>query len=399
MIQINGGTQPHHTLGTRFRGMDQARLLRQEAVGPNLFSIVLEGLPYRGRMTEVFGYLGVPKQASADVPGMLLLHGGGGRAFPEWVAQWTARGFAALAIDLGGQDAHGDRHTCSGPPQDNEDKLEDPAIDWDNHWFHHAVVAAVRGHTILRHWSGVQAERTGVVGISWGGVLACLVAGVDPRFRCGATVYGCGGLPDHSFWSDEFACMSLERRHRWVRTCDPLSYLPKVQQPMLFVNGTNDPFFPMDSFQRSHQAVSGPVTVSVQPDLPHDHEPGWLVQEVYQFAEHHLRGGPLARLGALHDDGQTLSADVDSEEPPVGAEIFYSRARGAWRDYRWECEPAIVSGTQVVADWPPEATHAYLAIQTHLGSLFTTAFASRSTIELLSVISTSNARGGSDVPN
>ena len=50
-------------------------------------------------------------------------------------------------------------------------------------WSYHAVAAVVRGHSLLRSLPNVDAERIGVTGISWGGYLTCIVAGVADRFR------------------------------------------------------------------------------------------------------------------------------------------------------------------------------------------------------------------------
>ena len=46
-----------------------------------------EGMEMNGQMTKVFAYVGFPKGASADdqVPAIVLLHGGGGHAFLQWV--------------------------------------------------------------------------------------------------------------------------------------------------------------------------------------------------------------------------------------------------------------------------------------------------------------------------
>ena len=34
---------------------------------------------------------------------MVLVHGGGGTAFKEWVEKWNARGYAAISIAVEGQ--------------------------------------------------------------------------------------------------------------------------------------------------------------------------------------------------------------------------------------------------------------------------------------------------------
>lgn len=55
------------------------------------------------------------------VPGMVLVHGGGGTAFEDWVQLWVQRGYAAIAMDTCGQvpvgsNAHWVHDDQGGPP-------------------------------------------------------------------------------------------------------------------------------------------------------------------------------------------------------------------------------------------------------------------------------------------
>ncbi len=50
----------------------------------DMHPIYLEGLPYKGKTTRIFAWVGVP--ATTDdkpVPGVVLVHGGGGTAFVQ----------------------------------------------------------------------------------------------------------------------------------------------------------------------------------------------------------------------------------------------------------------------------------------------------------------------------
>src|SRR5215472_18001055 len=47
-------------------------------------SLYYEGEPYRGKPTRVFAYLARPEKAQGRLPAMVLVHGGGGTAFPGW---------------------------------------------------------------------------------------------------------------------------------------------------------------------------------------------------------------------------------------------------------------------------------------------------------------------------
>ena len=60
--------------------------------------IFFEGLAYQGKPTRVFAWLGLPANHTGKVPGVVLVHGGGGTAFKEWVQKWNEQGFAAISM-------------------------------------------------------------------------------------------------------------------------------------------------------------------------------------------------------------------------------------------------------------------------------------------------------------
>ena len=60
-------------------------------------------LPWQGKPTKVFAWLGLPKNRAGKVPGVVLVHGGGGTAFKEWVQKWNDHGFAAISIAVEGR--------------------------------------------------------------------------------------------------------------------------------------------------------------------------------------------------------------------------------------------------------------------------------------------------------
>ena len=88
-------------------------------------SLLYEAEPYRGKKTRVFAYyaspatLGLAKGAGDRFPGMVLVHGGGGHAFRSWAELYARRGYAAIAMDLGGDIGEGKdvkRLPDGGPP-------------------------------------------------------------------------------------------------------------------------------------------------------------------------------------------------------------------------------------------------------------------------------------------
>jgi dienelactone hydrolase len=275
-------------------------------------SLFFEGLPWKGKPTRVFAWYGVPAHAGNEkVPAIVLVHGGAGTAFADWVRMWTARGYAAIAIDTcGSVPIHeGQRgwkhHDLGGPPCWQLNQVNWPIED---QWTYHAVADAILANSLLRSFPEVDASRIGLTGISWGGYLTDIIASVDTRFKFGAPVYGCGFLGEDSYWVPELAKMKPEDAHKWLALWDPSVYLPRVKMPMLWVDGTNDPFYPMESLRKSYLLPKGPRTLSMHVRLEHGYEQGEPPEEIHAFADYYLKSGPaLASLGAVQRKGNDVS--------------------------------------------------------------------------------------------
>ena len=146
-------------------------------------ALFFESLPWLGRQTRVFAWYGAPQATAGEkFPAMVLVHGGGGTAFPDWVRHWNARGYAALAMDTcGGVPTWNERpysrkpwprHEFSGPVGWGRDPESfAPGLPPGDQWPFHAVAAVLLGHSLLRSFPEVDPARIGLSGISWGGYL------------------------------------------------------------------------------------------------------------------------------------------------------------------------------------------------------------------------------------
>lgn len=315
--------------------------------------VYYEGEPFQGKPTRIFAYYARPATGAGPFPAMLLVHGGGGRAFREWAEHWARRGYVALAMDLAGHGPAG-RLPDGGPEQDDQNKFRDfTSADVDQMWTYHTVAAVVRGHSLLAAQPEVDRHRIGITGISWGGYLTCIVAGIDDRLKVAAPVYGCGFLQDNSVWLGRFAKMSAGQRQRWVDYFDPSRYLPGVKCPILFLNGSNDFAYPLDSYQKSYERVGGPMTLSVRVRLPHGHI--WTFREVDSFVDSVLQGGaPLPKLKAMKIKGDVAVTSFGSRVPVTKAELNYTTDTGEWQQRLWKSAPAEIKGGSVSARLPAE---------------------------------------------
>jgi cephalosporin-C deacetylase-like acetyl esterase len=339
-----------------------------------------EGEPFEGKPTRVFAYVGRPAtgtgSTSAKMPAMLLIHGGGGRAFKDWAKHWAERGYVALAMDTAGQGPDGSRHDQPGPGQDDAVKFR-PFQDGEvrEMWTYHAVAAVLRGHGLLKSLPEVDRDRIAVTGISWGGYLTCIVAGLDPALKAAAPVYGCGFLGDNSVWRDRsLAALTEEQRTRWLRWFDPAAWLPGARCPMLFLNGMHDFAYPPDSHRRSYALVApGLRTVAVRVDLPHGHI--WTFGEVDAFIDHAVKGGPehgpLVRLDQPVEDGVSATAPVLPGGRPVRATLHVTADTGDWIRRQWRDVPAEVHGDTLRAALPAERPLTFFFTATDARGLIT----------------------------
>ncbi len=344
----------------------------------------MESVPHKGKPTQAYAIMKVPPvPAGQTVPGMVLLHGGGGSAFWEWVKLWNDRGYAAIAIDQCGAtpgpglfQSSRPRHEQGGPAGWHESFLQinEPITD---QWGYHAVAVATLARKLLAAQPGVDGARIGVTGISWGGYLTSLVAGVDPGFACAIPVYGSGFLWEDSIWkyASRLAECPPHERHNWIANWDPGSWLHNAKMPMLFVNGTNDFAYFMNSMQKSYRLVKGPLKLCVPVELPHSHPAGWAPKEIGLFADEILKGGdPLAKVTGQGDDRKNAWATYESARPIARTELNYTRATGYWPDRKWNILPARLDATagRIEAEIPVQTTAYYFNLIDDRGAIVST---------------------------
>jgi dienelactone hydrolase len=348
-------------------------------------SLLYAGEPFRGRPTRVFAYVATPASIGGERggasnaavtsagpwPGVVLVHGGGGRAFAEWVKLWASRGYAAIAMDLAGRrpdpKAPGKQAATrlpdGGPGQEHADKFDTIATpDVTDDWPYHAVANVIRAHSLLRSLPGVDPDRTAITGISWGGYTTCIVASLDDRFRAAVPVYGCGHLRDNSCWLGDFARLGTEHAARWAERYDPARYLPACRVPIFFVNGTNDFAYPLDSFMKSHADVrQAKKNVRIEVDMPHGHEAGWAPPEIAAFIDAAVRGTPgLPEIDTPVLDEAVARCRVVAGGPVAKAAFVSTTEPGPINKLAWKTVPAeIEADGTLVAPRPPADTRAF----------------------------------------
>ncbi|TWU26805.1 Alpha/beta hydrolase family protein [Novipirellula galeiformis] len=359
----------------------QVPKMRWEDQSGPVHQLIYEGESYQGHPTEVFAFYASPSTLGegnddGPYPAVVLIHGGGGTAFAEWAWLWAKRGYAAIAMDLAGsrpidpiydpktgvpirnQTAGHETRTrlpLGGPDQGHDTKFDSIDGNASDDWPFHAASNVLRAHSLIRSFDEVDAEQTAVTGISWGGYTTCLAASLDDRFNAAVPVYGCGFLFEGESVQKPAIDKLNERREAWIKAYDPSSVLSQCRVPILFVNGTNDIHYPLDSYQKSFQIVPGEKQMRIEVNMPHGHPPGWAPQEIGLFIDAHCRGGvPLASLEIPVIDGNEMHVRYQSQAPLKSATLHYTTDTGIRSKRKWKSTPAKVNNETIIATKPPQ---------------------------------------------
>lgn len=346
------------------------------------WSMRYQGEIYRGRPTEVFAYYADPATLVGDTstrhryPGIILVHGGGGTAFRVWVLEWARRGYAALAMDLRGSEplplaaqnhAWGtkSRRLPQGGPEENQStqfyRIDQP---FSEQWPYHAVANVIRAHSLLRSFRQVNPARTGLTGISWGGYLTCLVAGIDRRFKAAVPVYGSGFLSTGSYWTTHgiFDTLGRENTRRWTQLWDPAQYIGHARMPLFFINGTNDFAYYAEAWDQSARlARDGRQLMLLR--MKHSHEEGAAQEEISAFIEQCFSGkSRLPTLEKVAVTQQVLRGKIRRGTGVQDAFLTYATGKQLNTVRPWYTVPAQVSGDQVTVTVPDSASLYFLTV-------------------------------------
>ena len=266
-------------------------------------AISFDGLSMGGKKTRIFAYVGLPEGASAanPVPAMVLVHGGGGNAYMEWVRLWNERGYAAIAMETVGAfpTSPGTGVTEGNVSAERElpdyicdvideseyviapDRMMKTAFaEVDEHWQYHGLSAVILSHNVLRQNAAVDASRIGAVGVSWGGTMVSQVIGYDTRFAFAIPIYGSAYIsePERPFISSAYVddLWAAERN------------LDNYKNPILWFDWADDNNFVVSSYSKSylHSRKNNPKTaLALLKDWSHGHRVAWNLEHGYAFAD------------------------------------------------------------------------------------------------------------------
>ncbi|NME68728.1 alpha/beta hydrolase family protein [Flammeovirga aprica] len=339
-----------------------------------LESIFYESIDYKGEVSKVYAYYGLPSTPKPEngYPAVVLVHGGGGTAYDDWVKLWNDRGFVAISMDLEGHipslDDSAERATFDGAGPARTGVFHDNALPIDEQWYYHAVAQIIKAHSLIASFDEVDATKIGIAGVSWGGMLTSTVAGLDLRFKFAIPIYGCGFLKGtDGHMGNSLASTDQDYVNNAMTNYEASAYLHQATMPMLFMNGANDAHFPLPATMDSKNAIQGDAYTFIKDGFGHGHSVAWNEEESYIFADRIINGGtPLLEIDvpAYTDGTNTMSVNVtDAGAGIQSATFYYTTDRSeVWSSKTWSSMPATVNGATVSAVVPDNTYASYFLI-------------------------------------
>ena len=235
----------------------------------------------------------VPDGAGPD-PGIVMLHGmptdrGAVLAPGTLLAQVGA---VVILIDAPfARPENAGREAMTFTEQDREEQIQ-------------LIVDLRRAVDVLLTRPEVDASRLAYIGVSYGGAMGGLLAGVEDRLQAYVSVVGDGGLVTHATgpedWPDgDFFQLPEARQDAWLDAMwpiEPLHYVGHAAPAaLLFQNGTQDPLVSTADALRYQAAGSQPKTV-LWYEAGHG-LPAEGFQDTVEWLEDYLAAGDLLLLG------------------------------------------------------------------------------------------------------
>ena len=208
--------------------------------------------PEGGRAT---GFLVNPVTRSSLRPGIVLMHGAPGNARQMVGYAHALAQFGAVVIALDAPFARRDGNCIQLTPQDREEQIQ-------------LIKDLQRAVDVLRAQPNVDDNRIAYVGISYGGAMGVLFAGIERRIKTAVLVVADGGLVSHFTGPEDFnylSSLSCATRVNWFRAMAPVEPIRFIAHAtptkLLLQSGRTDNLVPAADARLVHDAAPDPKTV------------------------------------------------------------------------------------------------------------------------------------------
>ncbi|MBS1412200.1 MAG: hypothetical protein HPZ00_02650 [Christensenellaceae bacterium] len=344
----------------------------------NIKAITYDAVEIDGKKTKAFAYLGYPEGAKAGdkLPAVVLVHGGGGHAYADWVKYWNDNGYVAIAMDNTGYfpnngdwvwglennpDFNEEGYT-SAPNNDNHLTSDLPLED---QWMYHAVAQTILARNILMADETVDAGKVGITGISWGGKITALTIGFA-KFAFAIPQY-CSGYLDASLTHNaNHSTNTVGFKYLWKSE----DRFDNIDFPVLWLQWTKDTSAAITSTTLCYLATEDVSQMVLRMNWGHGHD--WTTAiETVRFADWAVKGGERLTKILNQPDG-TRNVDFEIELPGdatrVTAQAYYITEKMSYTNGQLDQEFKSVKlneeNGRITGTLPEEAYSFYVEVAT-----------------------------------
>ncbi len=344
-------------------------------------AVFFDSEEFGGKTGRVFAYVGFPENASSEnpVPAMVLVHGGAGHAYAEWVQYWVDNGYAAISVDGFAQQPDDGYYTGKNEQwsvnPDSHMPMNEFFTDSDKplteQWFYQYVADVILSNSIMRADSRVITDKIGVTGISWGSMATSVAMCYDSRFAFAIPVYGSGFLENSTA-----AIGPITNSGNYADVWDASHLMSEVKMPVLYVNSDSDPFFSANCTTASALYTENGNLVYAQ-NFEHGQNQGAYEPEILRFANEQtgMSEGNI-KITDISFDGKraVVSFDVPEDVSNIKAYVYYRNSEleydGLEIKKEWKHRKGIDLGNTANIKIPENAKYFYISIQGKAGKIF-----------------------------
>jgi len=328
---------------------------------------------YLSLESYAFAYLGIPNNPSGKA--VVLIHGGGGTAYYEWVQMWMSHGFIALAIDLEGHvpKETGNLHSY---PQDlyiksdyttpHNQNYNDSHLPIEETWMHYATRTAIIANSFLHNLDIVDPYAVGIAGISWGGIITSIVTGYDDRFAFSIPIYSTLNQAE-----TDSAIATYYQNNPNALVWDDDEALSKVHTPVHLIVSNVDQFGKLESTTMTLSRLKkGSVTIIK--DLLHSSAIAAECIEQYTFAEKMVSKTDIVRFEVSPSFLESeVSISIPNDTTIEQAIIVYSTEENNI-SASWSKRNINLNGDRLTYNIPEGTTMFFLSVIDHFGNTWST---------------------------
>lgn len=326
---------------------------------------------YDGEESYAFAYLGIPEDGKVIHPAVLLLHGGGGTAYVEWVNAWVDRGYVALAVDLEGHvplesgkitDYPANLYTSSQYRTPHNTNLADDNVDIDKTWLYYATKTGIIANSFLHNLEGVDPYKIGVCGISWGGFITSIIGGYDDRFAFMIPIYCHIGISEAST-----PIAGYLMSHPLFKIFDKTEALSLISTPTNLIVSNADIHGSLTAATELKDIMQN-CSLSIIDRFPHSHADALYEIEPYNFANSVLANQEQISFIDLLDE--KVQVNIPDDYEVLSTTIYYTSDKVGYQAQWYKKEGTIEEGI-VNTNLESDVAAYYVSIMDGLGSIHT----------------------------